>query len=96
MNVLIDALATFRLVRLATRDEVTAPLRARLRHPAAQVLSPMIAARVEPMLSCPWCLSWWVALGVVSARRLAPDLWDPIARALAFSAVTGLVATNLD
>ena len=33
---------------------------------------------------------------VVMARRIAPRLWDPIARALAISGVTGLVASHLD
>lgn len=43
------------------------------------------------LLRCPWCLSVWVGAGVVAARALCPRVWDPIARALAASEVTGLI-----
>lgn len=51
--------------------------------------TPPFAAK---LVTCPWCLSVWVAVGVVAARRLAPRVWHPAAVALAASAFTGLVA----
>lgn len=42
---------------------------------------------------CPWCMSMWIAAGVVAARATAPRWWDPLARALAASQVAGLAAT---
>jgi hypothetical protein len=51
-----------------------------------------------PMLAylarCPWCVSIYVGLGVTIARLVAPRAWSLIARALAASAVAGLVQTN--
>jgi hypothetical protein len=44
------------------------------------------------LLSCDWCSSVWVAALVVAARALVPGVWDPIARILAASQVTGMAA----
>lgn len=44
------------------------------------------------LIGCPWCAGMWVAFGVVLARRVAPRAWSPVARALALSAVAGLLA----
>lgn len=82
----VDALAVFRLTRLATRDTITEPLRARIPPDS----------KLAELLACPYCAGFWVACGVAAARRIAPRVWGPLAEALAFSAVTGLVATNLD
>jgi len=48
--------------------------------------------KLARLITCPWCAGMWVALGVVAARRVAPGLWRPLARALAASQVAGLVA----
>lgn len=48
------------------------------------------------LTTCPWCAGMWVALGVVAARNIAPRLWGPLAKALAISACSGLVAAHLD
>ena len=79
-----DALAVWRLTRLATRDTITARPRdwatGRSRF-------------LEGLLACPWCTSVWVAAGVVAARRLVPGLWEPVAEVLAASAVAGAADT---
>lgn len=46
------------------------------------------------LLTCPWCAGMWVAAAVVAVRRVAPRWWDPLARALTLSALTGLAASN--
>lgn len=46
------------------------------------------------LLSCPWCISVWLAVGVWAARRAAPALWDPLARVLAASYVAGVLAQH--
>lgn len=45
-------------------------------------------------ITCPWCLGVWVAAGVVIARRVAPRVWDPVARLLALSAIAGAASTR--
>ena len=87
MTFLVDCLAVFRLTRLVTRDRITEPLRAK--------------AETGPewlryLSGCAWCASPYVAVGVVLARKWAPGVWEPAARVLAFSAVTGLLAETVD
>lgn len=85
MSGVIDALATYRLTRLVTRDRITARYRDAIRGPYDGG---------EHFVDCPWCVGMWIAFGVVAARRLAPALWSPVATALAFSAVAGIVSEN--
>jgi hypothetical protein len=87
MDPIIDAVATYRLTRLAQTD--TFP-------PVAFVRSKVVNSRspewVQELAECPWCLSMWVGLGVYTMRRRYPKLWRPLAFALAASAVTGLIS----
>jgi hypothetical protein len=48
------------------------------------------------LVTCPWCAGMWVALGVTALRSIAPRLWEPLARALALSAVAGLVSESIE
>lgn len=48
--------------------------------------------KIAELVTCRWCAGMWVSFGVVLARRVAPRLWSPIARALALSAVAALAA----
>lgn len=50
--------------------------------------------KVATLVTCPWCTGMWVAFGVVAARRFVPRAWSPLAKALALSAVAGLIAVN--
>lgn len=97
MTWITDALAVHRLTRLVTKDTITEGLRFKLQRAAMNAdVEDGIAQKLQTLSSCPWCSSFWIALGVVAIRRLAPGIWEPVARVLAFSAVAGLVAENLD
>lgn len=48
--------------------------------------------KLGELITCPWCVSVYVAAAVVAARRLAPGVWDPVARGLAASLAAGLAA----
>lgn len=87
-DITTDALAVCRLTRLATKDKITEGPRERMtwavrRHP-----------KLTYLLTCPWCMSIYVAAVTVAARRWVPG-WRYVARALAYSQVAGLLA-NLD
>lgn len=43
------------------------------------------------LVSCAWCSSVWLAVGVVIVRRYR--WWRPVALALAFSEVAGLTSS---
>lgn len=91
MSLLVDVLACYRLTRLVTTDHLTEPARDHL----IEAFRVAGMDRMVYAMRCDWCTGMWVAFGVVAARRVAPRAWDPIARVLAFSAVTGIVATNV-
>lgn len=88
-DLLLDALATYRLTRLVISDTIIDEPRARLLIHLETTGHPKLAY----LAGCPWCLSIYVGAAVVIARRRAPRAWDPIARALSYSAVAGIVHT---
>jgi hypothetical protein len=45
-------------------------------------------------VDCPWCIGFWISVGVVGAATLAPRAWRPLATALAFSAVVANIAVR--
>lgn len=91
-----DALAVYRLAVLITKDSITAPLRDWLiampttwRSPSERV-SPR--PRLAEFITCPWCVSIWIAAGVIALTRVVPGVWQYAAIALACSAVAGFLA----
>lgn len=89
-DVLVDVLATHRITRFVTEDQLFEPVRK------------LVWKRFDPettkigyFVTCPHCVSIWAAGVVVLARSVTPDRWDKIARVLALSAVAGLVAERL-
>ena len=84
-DLIVDALAVFRLTRLATTDTFPPVMHARWR---LMRRFPDGSWPVE-LIECPWCMSFWIGLGVVVMRR--SPWWRPVALALASSAVAGLL-----
>lgn len=85
---IVDALATYRLTRLVTADEITLEPRERL----LAFLEDEGFDRAAELVRCSWCASVWVAAGVLTARAVAPRAWAPVAQLLAVAAVAALVA----
>jgi hypothetical protein len=87
LDLVIDALAVKRLTRLVTEDQIMEPVRNWVwnRYPPE-------STKLGYLLTCPHCTSIWVAAGVQSARIVFPKAWSPVARALALSGVTSLIA----
>ena len=103
---LTDALATYRLTRLATADVISEPIRMALlrktgaepppgeNDPTAQELVDSIEdpPRLATLITCRWCAGMWIAAGVTAARLVAPRAWEPVSRGLALSASAVLLA----
>lgn len=87
----VDALATYRLTRLAVTDDIFDTVREQLKDDALDPTS-RVPAMVFDLLDCRWCVSVWLGLGVAAARRLVPAPWGWLAEGLAWSAVAGLLA----
>lgn len=51
------------------------------------------APTLARFITCPWCVGVWVAAGVVTARRVAPGPWAPVAEAATVAAAAGLIAS---
>jgi len=85
----IDALAVYRITRLVVADKVTEPIRERVWEERGAEKG------LGYFVTCPWCVSFWVGAGAVAARQVAPSAWEPFARVMAASAVTGIVSTRL-
>ncbi len=87
LDFLIDALATHRLTKLVIDDKITEDAREKVFHKYGEPHE----SKVSYLVTCPWCSSIWIGLGVVAARTIAPRAWRPLSYALAFSTVTGLI-----
>lgn len=84
-ELVVDAIATYRLTRLVQEDSL-------LDRPREWVLDRWGHRKAAELVTCPWCAGVWVAAGVVAARVLFPRAWPVCARVLAASAVTGLLS----
>jgi len=89
---LLAAGAVLRLTRLVTADTIAGPLRARWH---ARFGGPQTDA--GSFVSCPWCVSFWVAIPVVVAAGTfghSAWFWGP-AMVLSLSWIAGLVGAAL-
>ena len=48
--------------------------------------------KLAKLLTCPWCSSVWLGMGVLGARKAAPQLWGPLSEGLAFSQLAGILS----
>jgi hypothetical protein len=87
---LFDALAVFRLTKLVVDDEIFADVRDKLLD-----RFPPESTKLGYLITCPWCVSIYLGGAAVAARALLPRQWDLLARALSYSALTGLVAEKV-
>jgi hypothetical protein len=108
IDLVVDALATYRLTRLATADVISEPFRRSLvgrilgwSEEEIAAASPTSVEAVDALesppkaarlLTCRWCAGMWIAGGVVASRTFAPQAWDPVARGLALSSAAALIA----
>jgi hypothetical protein len=63
-QILVLALASNRLARAVTVDEITQPARDRLLAWADEHLSAAARSRLEQLIACPICVGWWTSIGL--------------------------------
>jgi hypothetical protein len=61
-QVIILALASNRLARAITVDEITEPARARSIAWGQDHLSPSLQQRLTQLIECPVCMGWWTSI----------------------------------
>lgn len=105
-TLVVDALATYRLVRLATADVISESVRMAVVRgvgtdvpgapgevTAQEAVEDMdVPPKLATLVTCRWCAGVWIGAGVTAARHLAPRAWDVAARGLALSSVAVLLA----
>lgn len=82
----LDVLAVYRLTILITRDAITERLRKWVRK--------HMGDKAFLFITCPWCTSMWIAMGVVVLTALAPNQWKYVAAVLTLSAGAGFLAEH--
>jgi len=88
----VDALASYRLTKLVRDDMITEPLREAVHERVGDPAESKLAY----LVNCPWCLSIWFGAGLVILRWRWPKVGRGVARALAVSALTGMITQQLD
>jgi hypothetical protein len=99
----LDALATYRLTRLVGSDTITAPVRLKLagsRYIDRRDMTGMRAAvvarpKLAEFITCPWCVSPWIAVAIVLLGSLAASACLVITAVLAFSAIAGIISERV-
>lgn len=89
-ELIILALATYRLCRLIIEDTVTEPIR-------NAIWSRWKPSRgVGYLITCYWCTGFWVASLLVLLFMIIPVPTTAAALVLALSAMAGIIAARLD
>ncbi|MBS4751812.1 DUF1360 domain-containing protein [Nocardioides sp. zg-ZUI104] len=91
-GLLVDGLATYRLVKLVRHDRITAPVR----EAVEESQGPPERSNITYLLDCPWCLSFYFGTALTLGRLRWPRATEAFARAFALSALTGIVSQWLD
>lgn len=89
----VGALATHRLTRLLVEDEITRPAREAVQQWARGTATRAARPHIEYLTTCPWCVSMYVGLGWALLTARAPRLSAAAGTVLAWSSVTGLLAS---
>lgn len=91
-SLLVDSLATYRLVKLVRHDRITEPVR----DAVAETHGPPERSKVAYLLDCPWCLSFYFGVALTLGRLRWPRSTEATARVFAVSGITGLASNALD
>jgi hypothetical protein len=89
-HIIILALFVYRVTRLITIDEIFVPVRALVWDKTKA------GSHLAYLVTCPWCISLWVALPVVFSYAFFPSMTILIGCIFALSALAGLITARLD
>lgn len=81
----VGGLAVHRLTRLLVEDEILRPVRERI--------APDDESRLAYFVTCPWCVSIYVAVGWAGLSTVAPRAARAVGAVLAWSAASGLLSS---
>jgi hypothetical protein len=93
LQLALAALAVFRMTRLLVEDEVTRPARERVTTWAGGTAERHAHPATAYFVTCPWCVSFWLAVLWVAALVFVPTIALGADAVLALSAVAGLLSS---
>ncbi len=82
---ILEILATLRLTRLIIEDYLVDDIRQWILNKFPN------NTKVRYFFTCPWCVSIWVATGLLVIKRVYPEIYKELVTMLALSAATGIV-----
>ena len=91
-GLLVDGLASYRLVKLVRDDRITEPARDAVQHRTG----PPEESSLAYLITCPWCLSVYFGAALTLGRLRWPRATNAVARTFALSALAGLATQHLD
>ena len=91
-RLLVDGLASYRLMKLVRDDRITQPAREAVQKRSG----PPEQSKISYLMTCPWCLSVYFGAALTLGRRRWPTATHAVARTLALSALTGLASQHLE
>lgn len=91
-GLLVDGLASYRLVKLVRDDRITESAREAVQ----QRTGPPERSKISYLMTCPWCLSVYFGAALTFGRMRWPRATNAVARTFALSALTGLATQHLD
>jgi hypothetical protein len=92
VNALIVSLCAYRLVMFVGKDDITRPLRLWMLGSDPTTRMGRLRVKIHSFLTCPWCLGFWMAIGIV---LLVHSEWNTVrwgCYVLAISAVVGILS----
>jgi hypothetical protein len=92
LPLVVDTLATYRLVKLVRDDRITEPAR----EAVVERAGTPERSKISYLLDCPWCLSFYFGAALTLGRRRWPVTTGLVARTFALSGATGLATQYLD
>lgn len=82
-------LSTYRLTKLVNEDYLLKDFRQKVwtRYPKN--------TKIGYLFTCPWCMSIWMAAGLLLIKQASPKFYDELCLLLTASAVTGILNERL-
>lgn len=91
-DLVVDGLASYRLMKLVRDDRITASAR----DAVEERTGPPDRSMLAYLMNCPWCLSIYFGAALTAGRGRWPRATNAVARTFALSALTGLADRHLD
>lgn len=88
-DLVIDALAVYRLTRMINQDYIFEDLRNKIFEHFPR------DTKIGYLFTCDWCMSIWCAAFLFTIKKLRPEEYKILAGILATSGITGIISERL-